>query len=51
MELLTILAALTAALVGLDLLALRRGADSRATIGDDHARSARFGGSSEGFIR
>ena len=51
MELLTIFAAIVAALVGLDLLAVRFGADSRATIGDDHARSAGFGGRTEGLIR
>ena len=51
MELLTILAAIVAALVGLDLLALRHGADSRDMIDDDHARSAGFGGRTEGLIR
>ena len=51
MDLLTIFAAGVVALVGLDLLAVRFGADSRGTIGDDHARSAGFGGRTEGFIR
>ena len=51
MDLLMIIAAVVAALVGLDLLAVRHGADSRGTIGDDHARSAGFGGRTEGFIR
>ena len=51
MELLTILAAVVAALVGLDLLAVRFGADSRSAIGDDRARAARSGGRSEGSIR
>ena len=31
-----------AALIGFDLLALRYGVDSRATIGDDHARPIGF---------
>jgi hypothetical protein len=51
MDLLMILAAVVTALIGLDLLAVRFGADSRGTIADDHARSAGFGGRTEGLIR
>ena len=44
MDVIMIIAAVVATLVGLDLLALRYGADSRGSFRDDPARSAGFGG-------
>ena len=38
MDVLTTLIAVVIALVGIDVAALRLGADSRESIGDDHAR-------------
>jgi hypothetical protein len=38
MDVLTTLIAVVIALVGIDVAALRLGADSRDSIGDDHAR-------------
>jgi hypothetical protein len=40
LSLVIIISLVIAGLVALDLLALRYGVDSRATVGDDHARHA-----------